>query len=41
MDNGVLSAARITARHNATLSNMTSFGPRVKVSPAAELRVGS
>jgi len=27
-DNGVLSAAQITAHHNKTLANMTSFGPR-------------
>jgi len=39
MDNGVLCAAQIIAHHNTTLSHMTSFGPRVEVSPAAELRV--
>lgn len=27
-DNGVLNAAQITAHHNHTLANMTSFGPR-------------
>lgn len=38
MDNGVLSAAQIVAHHNATLANMSSFGPRVEVKPAAEIR---
>ena len=28
IDNGVLSAAQITAHHNTTLANMTSFGRR-------------
>lgn len=37
MDNGVLSAAQIVAHHNATLANMSSFGPRVAVKPAAEI----
>lgn len=27
-DNGVLSAAQISAHHNATLTNIVSFGPR-------------
>jgi len=39
MDNGVLSAAQITAHHNTTLANMTSFGPRVSVIPAGEVRI--
>jgi len=39
LDNGVLSAAQITAHHNATLANVGSFGPRVKLSSAAELRI--
>lgn len=34
MDNGVLSAAQISAHHNATLSNITSFGPRARAIPA-------
>ena len=37
LDNGVLSAAQIIAHHNTTLANMTSFGPRVTVTPASEL----
>jgi nicotinamidase-related amidase len=37
LDNGVLSAAQISAHHNATLGNMTSFGPRVSTVPAAEV----
>lgn len=39
LDNGVLSAAQISAHHNATLVNMDSFGPRVTTTAAAELRV--
>jgi len=39
LDNGVLSAAQITAHHNATLANMTSFGPRVAVVPADQVVV--
>ena len=39
VDNGVLSAAQITAHHNATLANMTSFGKRAVVVPAAEVRI--
>jgi len=41
VDNGVLSAAQITAHHNRTLSNMMSFGPRVAVTPAGEVRVAA
>lgn len=41
MDNGVLSAAQIVAHHNTTLANMTSFGPRVTVTPASEVKIGS
>ena len=37
MDNGVLTAAQISAHHNATLAGMSSFGPRVTVTPAAEI----
>lgn len=29
LDNGVLTAAQISAHHNLTLGNITSFGPRV------------
>jgi nicotinamidase-related amidase len=39
MDNGVLTAPQIAAHHNLTLSNIDSFGPRVRPVPAAELRV--
>lgn len=39
LDNGVLSAAQISAHHNATLANITSFGPRAKAIPASEVRV--
>jgi nicotinamidase-related amidase len=35
MDNSVLSAAQISAHHNDTLANISSFGPRVRVMPAA------
>ena len=38
LDNSVLSAAQISAHHNATLANVDSFGPRVTLSTAAELR---
>lgn len=34
LDNGVLTAAQISAHHNLTLSNLASYGPRVKVIPA-------
>jgi nicotinamidase-related amidase len=38
MDNGVLTAAQISAHHNVTLANITSFGPRVRAVPASEVR---
>lgn len=38
MDNGVLSAAQISAHHNETLVNITSFGPRVRAMPASDVR---
>ena len=41
IDNGVLSAAQITAHHNTTLENMTSFGPRVTVVPAGEVGIAA
>jgi nicotinamidase-related amidase len=37
MDNDVLSAAQISAHHNVTLSNLTSFGPRVKAILAEQI----
>lgn len=36
-DNGTLTAAQISAHHNETLGNITSFGPRVTVVPAGEV----
>jgi nicotinamidase-related amidase len=39
LDNGVLTAAQITAHHNTTLGNMTSFGKRVVLAPAGEVRM--
>jgi nicotinamidase-related amidase len=39
LDNGVLSAAQISAHHNATLANLGSFGPRVTTTAAAEFRL--
>ncbi|MFI7864105.1 cysteine hydrolase family protein [Ectopseudomonas khazarica] len=39
VDNGVLTAAQITAHHNVTLANMTSFGKRATVIPAADVRI--
>ncbi|STQ90306.1 cysteine hydrolase family protein [Iodobacter fluviatilis] len=41
MDNGVLTAAQITAHHNATLSNLTSFGPRAKAILAEQIKFNS
>jgi nicotinamidase-related amidase len=38
-DNGVLAAAQISAHHNTTLAQMSSFGPRVTVTPASDLRI--
>ena len=39
-DNGVLSAAQITAHHNHTLANMTSFGPRAVPVVACAIHIG-
>jgi nicotinamidase-related amidase len=39
MDNSVLSAAQISAHHNETLANITSFGPRVKIVPASAVEI--
>lgn len=38
VDNAVLSAAQISAHHNATLANISSFGPRVTLTPAADMK---
>ncbi|MCW3480369.1 cysteine hydrolase [Neisseriaceae bacterium JH1-16] len=40
VDNGALTAAQITAHHNTILRYMTSFGPRISVIPAGEVKVG-
>jgi nicotinamidase-related amidase len=39
IDNKVLSASQISAHHNETLSNIESFGPRVRAVPADEVRI--
>jgi nicotinamidase-related amidase len=39
MDNAVLKAALISAHHNETLVNITSFGPRVRAIPAEQIAV--
>jgi nicotinamidase-related amidase len=39
VDNGVLTAAQITAHHNTTLANLGSFGPRVTPLPAEQVRL--
>jgi nicotinamidase-related amidase len=36
-----LSAAQIIRHHNDTLTNIHSFGPRVRVIPAANLQIGA
>lgn len=41
IDNGVLSAAQISAHHNVTLSNITSFGPRARAIPASKIEFTS
>ena len=41
LDNGVLSAAQISAHHNATLAHLGGFGPGVKTTTAAEIRFES
>ena len=38
LDNGTLKAAQISAHHNETLANISSFGPRAVAVPAAEVR---
>jgi len=37
VDNGVLSAAQISAHHNKTLSTIESFGPRTVAMPARDI----
>ena len=39
LDNGVLSAAQITAHHNVTLGNLDSFGPRARPVAAAAVQI--
>jgi nicotinamidase-related amidase len=39
MDNGVLRAAQISAHHNTTLTNISSFGPRAIALPADQVRI--
>lgn len=38
LDNGILSAAQISAHHNTTLANIESFGPRTIAMAAADIR---
>ena len=38
LDNATLKAAQISAHHNETLANLTSFGPRVVAVPASDIR---
>lgn len=38
VDNGVLTAAQISAHHTVTLANIESFGPRVTPLTASEIR---
>ena len=38
--NAHLSAAQVIAHHNATLTNISSFGPRVQAVLAGDLRIG-
>ena len=37
VDNGILTASQITAHHNQTLSNIESFGPRVRLIKSDEV----
>jgi nicotinamidase-related amidase len=39
LDNDVLTAAQITAHHNAIFKSMNSFGPRIRVTPANDVRI--
>lgn len=38
VDNGILTAAQISAHHTATLANIMSFGPRVTPQLASDIR---
>lgn len=38
--NSTLSAAQISAHHNETLTNITSFGPRVRAIAASDVTIG-
>lgn len=39
VDSGALKAAQISAHHNVTLAKVESFGPRVRVVPASQMRI--
>jgi nicotinamidase-related amidase len=39
MDNGILTAAQISAHHTTTLANIESFGPRVTAVAASQIQV--
>jgi nicotinamidase-related amidase len=39
IDNGILSAAQITAHHNKTLASIESFGPRARAVTADEVHI--
>jgi nicotinamidase-related amidase len=39
LDNGTLTAEQITAHHNEIFKTMSSFGPRIQVIPAVEVRM--
>ena len=41
VDNGIIPAKTISAHHNATLAYIGSFGPRVTLTPAAEMTFNS
>jgi nicotinamidase-related amidase len=41
MNNSALTAAQVSAHHNETLANITSFGPRVTATPAAQVIIES
>ena len=38
LDNGVLTANQIIAHHNVTMASLGNFGPKIKVTPASDLR---
>ena len=41
LSNSVLSAAQISAHHNETLANISSFGPRARAVTASQVRIGT